>query len=457
MAGIAFKLQKVLDKKDLTSLTKAYSYGAFLSAGGWIISIAAIALVGFINIYLFSNSKEVMIYQVSLSYLIAFSLIISSFHHLSFTRFVADMLYIDKEEEIIPNFFGLFILNTSVSLIFILICEYFFLKGVSSSFLIIFLFIFLILSNIWILNTLASSIKEYNFVTWSYFVSYLIIIIISTILGYYGINYLLLSFFLGNIFLFFALIYLIIKHYNFKKILSFEFLKTYKKYYELVLIGVFFNLGIWIDKFIFWYNPITSEPLIGDIRHSLIYDIPISLAYLSIIPGIAIFFIRLEVNFAIIYEKYFKGIVEGETLSELILYKNEMSDVIRIAIQEVIILQGIFNIFIFLFSKTLFKFLHLSLLALPLFYVDLVVTQLQLLVMNTLAFLFYLDRRKEALIVTLLMFISNLIFTIVSIKLGPYYYGYGTALSMLITAVIAILFLRNIIKNLEYETCMLQK
>jgi len=457
VAGIAFKLQKVLDKKDLTSLTKAYSYGAFLSAGGWIISIAAIALVGFINIYLFSNSKEVMIYQVSLSYLIAFSLIISSFHHLSFTRFVADMLYIDKEEEIIPNFFGLFILNTSVSLIFILICEYFFLKGVSSSFLIIFLFIFLILSNIWILNTLASSIKEYNFVTWSYFVSYLIIIIISTILGYYGINYLLLSFFLGNIFLFFALIYLIIKHYNFKKILSFEFLKTYKKYYELVLIGVFFNLGIWIDKFIFWYNPITSEPLIGDIRHSLIYDIPISLAYLSIIPGIAIFFIRLEVNFAIIYEKYFKGIVEGETLSELILYKNEMSDVIRIAIQEVIILQGIFNIFIFLFSKTLFKFLHLSLLALPLFYVDLVVTQLQLLVMNTLAFLFYLDRRKEALIVTLLMFISNLIFTIVSIKLGPYYYGYGTALSMLITAVIAILFLRNIIKNLEYETCMLQK
>ena len=121
MAGIAFKLQKVLDKNDLTSIVKAYSYGAFLSAGGWIISIVTIFLVGFINIFLFSNSKDVVVYQVSLTYIIALSLIISSIHHLSFTRFVADSLYAGKEKEILPNFLGLFILNTLISLGFILI------------------------------------------------------------------------------------------------------------------------------------------------------------------------------------------------------------------------------------------------------------------------------------------------------------------------------------------------
>ena len=457
MAGIAFKLQKVLDKKDLTSLLKAYSYGAFLSAGGWIISIVTIFLVGFINIFLFSNSKDVIVYQVSLTYIIALSLIVSSIHHLSFTRFVADSLYDGKEKEIIPNFLGLFILNTVISLIFILIFEYFILKGVKSDYLIAFLFTFLLLSNVWILNILASSVKEFNYVTWVYFISYVIIIILSILAGNYGKDYLLLAFFLGNIILFFALLYLIVKHYDFEKVLSFDFLKAYKKYYELIFIGLFFNLGVWIDEFVFWYTPITSIPIIGDIRASLIYDIPVSLAYLSIIPGMAIFFIRLEVDFAILYEKYFTGVVEGDTLSALIYYKNDMIDVLRMAIKESVILQGVFNIFIYLFSKDIFSALNLPLSALPLFYIDLVVTQLQLLVMNMLAFLFYLDRRQEALIVSFLMFFGNLIFTIVSIKLGPYFYGYGTALAMLLSSVVAILFLRSVVKNLEYETFMLQK
>lgn len=457
MAGIAFKLQKVLDKKDLTSLAKAYSYGAFLSAGGWIISIVTIFLVGFINVFLFSNLKDVIIYQVSLTYIIALSLIVSSIHHLSFTRFVADSIYDGKEKDIIPNFLGLFILNTVISLIFIIVFEYFNLKGVEAHFLIAFLFSFLLLSNVWILNILASSVKEFNYVTWVYFISYVIIIILSVLVGSYGKEYLLLAFFLGNLILFFALMYLIVKHYDFERLLSFDFLKAYKKYYELIFIGLFFNLGIWVDEFIFWYTPLTSVPVIGNIRASLIYDIPLSLAYLSIIPGMAIFFIRLEVDFAILYEKYFTGVVEGDMLSTLIFYKNDMIDVLRMAIKESVILQAIFNIFIYLLSKDIFTALHLPLSALPLFYIDLVATQLQLLVMNLLAFLFYLDRRKEALIVSFLMFISNFIFTKISIKLGPYFYGYGTALAMLLSSVVAILFLRSVVKNLEYETFMLQK
>lgn len=457
MAGIAFKLQKVLDKKDLTSLIKAYSYGAFLSAGGWIISIVTIFLVGFIDVFLYSNSKEIAIYQVSLTYIIALSLIVSSIHHLSFTRFVADSIYANNEKAIIPNFLGVFLLNTVISLIFIVFFEFFFLKGVEENFLFSFLFAFLVLSNIWILNVLASSVREFSYVTWVYFVSYLLIIVLSVLVGKFGIEYLLISFYLGNMILFFALMYLIVSHYDFEKLISFDFLKSYKKYYELIFIGLFFNMAIWTDEFLFWYTPVTSTPLIGDIRASLIYDIPVSLAYLSIIPGMAIFFIRLEVDFAILYEKYFNGVVEGDTLGTLISYKNDMIDVLRIAIKETIIIQGVFNIFLYLFSKDIFSALNLPLSALPLFYIDLVATQLQLLVMNLLAFLFYLDRRKEALIVSFIMFASNFIFTYISIKLTPYYYGYGTAFAMLLSSVLGMLFLRKVMKELEYETFMLQK
>jgi uncharacterized membrane protein len=39
----------------------------------------------------------------------------------------------------------------------------------------------------------------------------------------------------------------------------------------------------------FWYFAPTSEPIIGGLRASLIYDLPVFLSYLSIIPGMAVF------------------------------------------------------------------------------------------------------------------------------------------------------------------------
>ena len=62
--------------------------------------------------------------------------------------------------------------------------------------------------------------------------------------------------------------------------------------------GLLYNLGIWIDKLIFWFTPSTSEPVLGPLRASIIYDLPIFLAYLSIVPGMAVFLVRVETDFA---------------------------------------------------------------------------------------------------------------------------------------------------------------
>jgi len=457
MAGISFKLKSMLDKKRLSSTLQAYTIGAVLSAGAWIISMLGILIVGKINIYLYHNTSDTQIYQVLLTYMIALSLIISSPHHLVITRFSSDSIYLNEEEKIIPNFIGVLFLNTFISLLFILGFEFFFLKGVKFELLLVITAIFIVLSNIWIVNILVSSIKSYKLTVLAYFFSYLLIIIISIYFGKYGVIYLLLAFLIGNIILLFLLIFLIFMSYNIVTLLSFEFLKAYKKYWHFVFIGIFFNISIWIDEFTFWYTDITSTPIIADIRQSIVYDLPVSLAYLSIIPGMAIFFLRLEVDFAIVYEKYFKGVVEGDTLSQLLTQKYKMIQILRISIKEALVVQSIFNIFIFLISKHIFTLLSLPFVALPLFYIDLISTQLQLFVMNLLAFLFYLDRREESLIITFILVILNFILTKFSIILSPYFYGYGTALAMLIGSIVGLIYLRNVMKELEYETFMLQK
>ena len=458
MAGIGFELKKILKKESISSLFEAYGYAAILSAGGWVISILAILLVGLINIVIFGNSENVIKFQVSVTYLISLSLILSGFHQLVFTRFVADKIYENKEEEIVPNFFGVLVLNTLLSLIFSLIYIYIFLRDVENIiFIATFVFAFILLSNLWLVNILAISVKKYRFVVLSYLFSYSLIVLFSYIIGYLGLEYLIISFFLGNLMLFILLIYLILDNYQFTNILSFDFIKSYKQYLALVLAGFFFNLGIWADEYIFWYSHLTGEDVIGKIRASVVYDLPLFLAYLSIIPGMAVFFLRLEADFAEYYEKYFKGVVEGATLETLVRFKERMIDIIRISIKEAIVLQGIFNIILYILSPYIFSLLSLPFASLPLFYIDMIATQLQLLVMNILAILFYLDRRKETVIITFTMAIFNIILPILTIKLGPYYYGYGTAIAMLIASIIGLIYLDKVMKELEYETFMLQK
>lgn len=61
--------------------------------------------------------------------------------------------------------------------------------------------------------------------------------------------------------------------------------------------------------------------MIGPLRTSILYDLPILFAYLSIIPGMAVFPVRIEADFAERYERAYEAIRGGETLQHIGLLK----------------------------------------------------------------------------------------------------------------------------------------
>ena len=143
-------------------------------------------------------------------------------------------------------------------------------------------------------------------------------------------------------------------------------------------------------------------------------------------------------------------------MSQIKYYKQQMIDAVKRSIQEVLFVQGMFNILLFLSAETLFELFVLPKLYLPLFYVDVIGVQLQLGFMSILAYLYYLDRQKEALFYTLAFVLLNAILTWVSIQLGPYFYGYGYSVALLILFVSSIRTLNKILQELDYQTFMLQ-
>ena len=81
-------------------------------------------------------------------------------------------------------------------------------------------------------------------------------------------------------------------------------------------------------------------------------------------------------------------------------------------------------------------------------------TYLQLIFMAILAILNYFDRKIEAMVSSVIFAITNFIFSLITVYLGPYYYGYGFVYSLLVSNVVAIILLRRFLDEVHYRTFM---
>ena len=455
MAGIGFEIRKTLKKKTIFSLIEAYSYSGLVSSGPWIISMISIFISGYLANKILHNNEIVIQFTISITYLIALSLIVTGFFQLSFTRYLADRLFEQKLDDILPNTLGALLINMLLGAIFILPFSYNIYQHTGLEYALLFELTFIVFCGIWIANVILSGLKNYKFIAFSFFVSYTLIVILIYFFGHLGRTYLLLSFFIGQAVLFLMLVGLISKNFTTKKYLDFDFLKKGRLFTSLIFTGFFMNIGIWIDKFIFWYNPQTGVDMLGVLRFSPIYDFPIFLAYITIAPGMAMFLLRVETEFVEHYDKFYNAVRDGGTLKELYKYGNSMIESARYSLMEILRVQILSTLIFIIFAKQIFGFFHMPLIYLPIFYVDLIGVALQLFLMSITVILFYLNKRIEVLKLSILVFVLNGVLSYISIQLGPFFYGYGFSIAYFITSVIAVLYLNKIFERLYYETFML--
>lgn len=466
MAGIGFELKQILKEKSLVAVLKTFGYSAVLSSGPWVISMIIILGIGLSNIYLFhtKDPTETML-KASVTYVsaLALSSVYTGFFQLPFTRFVADRIYEKRHYLILPNFIGTTLLTIAGGFVIALPLAIFLFDTQSNLFVLLYTIMFIVLSCVWVANILAASLKLYKQVIIFYLLGYTLVYACAYWLRDYGLEGLLVSFIIGNSLLFILLFMGIIYYYpsyneKNQRFIRFDvFQQTFGKFYwKLGFSGMFYNIAIWVDKVIFWFTPVVGYMVIDKLHASMVYDFPIFLAYLSIIPGMAIFFFRLEVDFAKSYEKFYRAINKHGTLKQIKYHKQKMITAVTKSIQEILFIQGMFNVLLFLSAERLFEIFALPKLYLPLFYIDVIGVQLQLGFMAILAYLYYLDRQKEALLYTLAFVLLNALLTWISIQLGPYFYGYGYSVTLLILFVSSIYTLNKILQELDYKTFMLQ-
>lgn len=456
MAGIGFELRKLLDKPGYFGVLRAYLYAGVIGSGPWVLSMVGILIVGFLSIGVVSPQFMITQFQVSVTYLILSSLILTGFIQLAFTRFISDWMYKKLDTQVLSNFNGVLLLTTVVSGILGSVALGLFFQETGLLYQLLMLSGFVILCDIWLATVLLSGLKQYHAILFNFAIGYTIVVALGFMLRPFGLEGLLLGFVVGHFVLLFGMIFIIVRSFPAPIFISFEFLKPKAMYVRLIWIGFLYNFGVWIDKIIFWFYPATGDIIIGPLRASLIYDLPIFLAYLAIIPGMAVFIVRIETDFAEFYEKFFDSVRNGGSLKMIEELGSGMQNAVRQGIMEIVMVQSIAVLFVFLLGEKLLRWLEISSLYLPLLYVDLVAAGLQVVFLGILNVLFYLDKLRIVLWLCLLFVVSNIVLTLSSLYLGAAYYGYGFALSLLITVLTGMYVLSKKLVALEYETFMLQ-
>lgn len=456
MAGIGFELRKLLRRDNLSSWIRAYAYAGIIGSGPWIISIVGLVFVGFMSVGVVKPDLLVTQFQVSITYLIALSLILTGLVQLAYTRYIADRLFDKRHDLVLPTFMGLLMLTTFVSGVLALPAAFFLFPDASFMFRLLLMSGFVLLSNVWVASVMLTGLKEYKQVLALYALGYGLAIASSLVLRPLGTEGLLLGFVIGQLVLLTGMILIVAHHYPASRFISFEFRHGLRQYPDLMAVGLLFNLALWADKFIFWFNDDTSSAIIGPLRASEIYDFPIFLAYLSIIPGMAVFLLRMETDFVEYYDKFYDAVRNGGSLEYIEEMRNEMVWSARQGLFEIIKIQSLAVLFYFVIGPDVLKFFGISELYELLLMIMLIGAGLQVVFLGLLNVFFYLDRRRTVLLLVALFALLNIGFTLLSIKLGPAWYGYGFAGSLLVVVLLGFFLLDRQLDKLEYRTFMLQ-
>lgn len=457
MAGIGFEIRKLLRKNTLMGLIEAYTYAGIIGSGPWILSIVGILLIGLYSVSMVYPKILVAQFQTSVTYLVASSLILSGIVQLAFTRFVSDRLFEKKDNIIMANLNGLSMMTVLVAGLVGTFCVFWLLPEESVIYRLLMIAGLVLLTTTWLFAVFLSGMKYYKSIVFLFAVGYGIVVGASYFLNVYGLEGLLGSFVLGHFVLVTGMWYLAMREYSPEGlVIRFDFTNPAHLYPTLMAVGFLFNFGVWIDKFMFWFFPPTSDEVIGLLRNSVIYDIPVFLAYLSIIPGMAVFLVRIETDFVEYYDKFYDGVRGGSSLEFIENMRDEMVYSIRQGLSEIGKIQSLAVLVTIISGPTVLRWLGISELYLPLLYVQVVGAGLQVGVMAILNVFFYLDQRRFVVLLCLEMVVLNIVLTAVSLWLGAAFYGYGFTLAMLITLATGVYLLSRQLGRLEYETFMLQ-
>lgn len=450
MAGIGFVLRKLVQRETLTGVIRGYFHASLASTGPWVLTVIALCcLYGLTSHFVLLQS--VTQFRTVILYNFCFSLVWSSPLTVLATRYLSDCIFRKDMAEapgmLLGTMLFLVILTIPIGAFF-----YLYASLLSLDVAIQALCNFVLIAVLWLATVFISTIKYYSAITYSFLVGLSVAVLAAAALGVgYGAAGMLLGFNCGIACILASILALILVEYPRETCGFFGILSYLKRYTIVALAALLYTMGCWVDKWVMWFAP-EAQTFGTGLPNYPHYDGSMFLAYLTIIPVMAMFMISQETQFFDTYTKYYRSVLNEENYNTIQRNHQQMLHFLVQSGAHMLLLQSFVCGLFLIAAPKIFEFFNINFIGLGIFRIGVVGASFQVLTLFITIFMSYFDDRKNVLWVSGLFFLTNFLFSVFSQEAGLPYYGYGYFLSTLVTFVFAAITIERYVRNLPYHT-----
>ncbi|MBM3767981.1 MAG: hypothetical protein FJW32_21555 [Acidobacteria bacterium] len=448
MAGIGFVLRKLTQRDDLLGVLEGYGHSAMAAAGPWLITIVSLTSINLLSADR-ADPNDVAAFRLITIYNFGFSLVLGGPITQIITRYLSDLIY-HKNVRPAPGMLLAALALTGATQMPLIALFYGTVLQAPPVVKAAAIAHYFLVAMLWIVSVFLTALKEHKVVTGAFAVGMSVATIASVALARpYGAAGMLAGFTAGLSLIFFPLAARVFAEYRHRVERSWEFLGHFKKYWPLAISGCAYNAAIWVDKWIMWFAPEREALPIGLISYPD-YDSAMFLAYLSIIPSLALFVLSIETEFFEHYLRFYGEIQRHATLDRIRKNHSTILDCIMESARNFLVLQAGCSAAAILFAPQVFELLHLNAIQYGMFRVGVIGAAFHAMFLFLGIMLSYFELNRITLQLNILFLATNAALTFLSMRAGLAWYGFGYLAAAVVTFVIGFLVLSRELNRLPY-------
>ncbi len=453
MAGIGIRLNRIFNKNSIAAKLFGFGYSVVVTIAPMLIIIAVVVLMQLLLGFSYLDYATRELYACTVLYIFIFGLLTASPFNAVISRYMSDVIYEERYDDIPPCFYTGMILNSIVSFIpgLIFSIHEYVVGGVNIWYVFAGFAGYMSLMFTFYIMLYLSICKDYKKISAFYIIGMIVTLLLSLGLHYFfGVRTdvaMLVSLDVG-MFLIAVLEYAQFRQYfkensgNYKGVLRYLV-----KYWQLVVANFMYIAGLYIHNFVFWT---TDQHLI--VVKSFIcmqpYDMASCLAMFTNISSSVIFLTRVEMNFHERYKLYSEAVIGGRG-QDIDRTKNRMFRQLMEEVMTLARIQFIVSTVVFLIAMVLLPRFGFGGEVLAI-YPCLAAGYFIMFIMYALIiFMYYFNDLNGAVATSLAFFIFTGLASFYATTLPTIWYGVGLVVGAFVGFTIAYFRLRTMEKNLD--------
>lgn len=453
MAGIGVKLNKIFSKNTITTNLMGFGYSTVITIAPMFLVIMAVILMQMFLGFSKIGYAERELYSCTVLYIFVFAMLTASPFNAVLSRYMSDVIYEERYEDILPCYYAGLILNIVFSCIAgIPFCVREYIVGqVELPFVFAGYCGYVSLVLVFYSMLYLSICKDYRKISFFFFIGMGTTLLFSLLFVFVlklEVTYaMLISLDIGFMLIASLELALVRSYFRNNSGKYREVLLYFKKNWQLVASNFFYTLGMYIHNFVFWTTDMRMVVAKSFVSMTT-YDMATCIAMFTNISSSVIFISRIEMYFHERYKNYSEAVIGGRGM-DISNAKDRMFGQLADELMNLVRIQFIVSVVVFFLCIILLPQFGFGGLVMQI-YPCLAAGYFILFVMYAaIIFLYYYNDLKGALATAFLFCLCTMIGAVFATKLTPIWYGIGPVIGSVVGWSVAYSRLRYMEKNLD--------